>query len=94
MKLKHKITLLVIGILLVVSLLVGSSYALWVFNVSQESTNVVISDCFELTFTEGSQAINLEHSFPMKDGKGVYTTPYKFTLRNICEHAAEFRNLK
>ena len=89
MKLKHKITLLVIGILLVVSLLVGSSYALWVFNVSQESTNVLVSDCFEITFTEGSQAINLEHSFPMKDGKGVYTTPYEFTLRNICEHAAD-----
>ena len=89
MKLKHKISLLVIGILLVVSLLISSSYALWVFNVSQESTNVVVSDCFEITFTEGTQAINLTNSFPMKDGKGVYTTPYEFTLTNICEHAAD-----
>lgn len=89
MKLKHKIALLVIGILLVVSLLVGSSYALWVFNVSQESTNVLVSDCFEITFTEGSQAIHLTNTFPMKDSKGVYTTPYEFTLRNICGQAAD-----
>jgi len=89
MKKKHKITLLVIGILLALSLMLSSSYALWVFNVSQESTNVVVSDCFEITFTEGSQAIHLTNSFPMKDGKGVYTTPYEFTLRNICEHAAD-----
>ena len=89
MKKKHKITLLVIGILLALSLMLSSSYALWVFNVSQESTNVVVSDCFEITFTDGSDAINLTNSFPMKDGKGVYTTPYEFTLTNICEHAAD-----
>ena len=66
-----------------------SSYAVWVFSVSQESNNVVVSDCFDITFTEGSSAINLEHSFPMKDGKGVYTKPYEFTLTNVCEHAAD-----
>ena len=89
MKKKHKITLLVVGILLALSLMLSSSYALWVFNVSQESTNVVVSDCFEMTFTEGTQAIHLTDSFPMKDGKGVYTDPYVFTLTNICEHAAD-----
>ena len=89
MKKKHKITLLVIGILLALSLMLSSSYALWVFNVSQESTNVMVSDCFEITFTEGSSAIHLENAFPMKDSKGVYTTPYEFTLTNICEHAAD-----
>ncbi len=89
MKLKHKISLLVIGLLLVVSILISSSYALWVFNVSQESTNVLVSDCFEITFTEGNDSINLTNSFPMKDGKGVQTTPYEFTLTNICEHAAD-----
>ena len=35
MKKKHKITLLVIGILLALSLMLSSSYALWVFNVSK-----------------------------------------------------------
>ena len=91
MKLKHKISLLVIGILLVVSLLVSSSYALWVFNVSQESTNVLVSDCFEITFTDGSDAVNLTSSFPMRDSDGVQTTPYTFIIRNICNHPADFQ---
>ena len=89
MKKKHKITLFVIGILLALSLMLSSSYALWVFNVSQESTNVVVSDCFEIAFVEGTQAIHLTNSFPMKDSKGVYTPLYNFTLTNICEHAAD-----
>ena len=91
MKKKHKITLLVIGILLALSLMLSSSYALWVFNVSQESTNVLVSDCFEITFTDGSDAVNLTSSFPMRDGDGVQTTPYTFTIRNICNHPADFQ---
>ena len=90
MKKKHKITLLVIGILLVLSLMLSSSYALWVFNVSQESTNVVQADCFEITFTDNNP-INLEYSFPMRDSYGVQTTPYEFTIRNICNHPADFQ---
>ena len=90
MKLKHKISLLVIGILLVVSLLISSSYALWVFNVSQESTNVVKSDCFEITLTDNNP-ISLGASFPMRDSDGVQTTPYTFTIKNICNHPADFQ---
>ena len=90
MKLKHKISLLVIDILLVVSILISSSYALWVFNVSQESTNVLVSDCFEITFTDNNP-IHLEYSFPMRDSDGVQTTPYTFTIKNICNHPADFQ---
>ncbi len=91
MKLKHKISLLVIGILLVVSLLISSSYALWVFNVSQESTNVLVSDCFEITFADDNNSIGLSSSFPMKDSDGVKTTPYIFTIRNICNHPVGYK---
>ena len=90
MKKKHKITLLVIGILLALSLMLSSSYALWVFNVSQESTNVVQADCFELTLSDNNP-IGLAASFPMRDGDGVKTTPYTFTIRNICNHPADFQ---
>jgi len=90
MKKKHKITLLVIGILLVLSLMLSSSYALWVFNVSQESTNVVQADCFELMLSDNNP-IGLGASFPMRDSDGVKTTPYEFTIRNICNHPADFQ---
>ncbi len=91
MKLKHKISLLVIGILLVVSLLISSSYALWVFNVSQESTNVVVTDCFELSFGNEKNAIKLEYAFPMEDSVGVQLTPFEYTVTNTCSHAADLQ---
>ncbi len=90
MKKKHKITLLVIGILLALSLMLSSSYALWVFNVSQKSTNVLVSDCFEITLTDNNP-IGLGASFPMRDSDGVKTTPYTFTIKNICNHPADFQ---
>ena len=90
MKKKHKITLLVIGILLALSLMLSSSYALWVFNVSQESTNVLVSDCFEITLQDNNP-IGLGASFPMRDSDGVQTTPYTFTIKNICNHPSDFQ---
>ena len=88
MKKKHKITLLVIGILLALSLMLSSSYALWVFNVSQESTNVVQADCFEITYEDGD-AIHLTNAFPMKNIYMNKLNPYIFTLTNMCTHAAD-----
>ena len=88
MKKKHKITLLVIGILLALSLMLSSSYALWVFNVSQESTNVLVSDCFELTLSDNNP-IGLGASFPMRDSDGVKTTPYTFNISNNCNYPAD-----
>ena len=94
MKKKHKIALLVIGVFLVLSLMLSSSYALWVFNVSQESTNVLVSDCFEITFVEGTQAIHLTNSFPMRDSDGVKTTPYTFTIKNITLYVCVGKKFK
>ncbi len=90
MKKKHKITLLVLGILLAMSLMLSSSYALWVFNVSQESTNAVQADCFEITYND-SNPLGLEYAFPITDSMGVQLTPYTFTIKNICNHPADFQ---
>ena len=89
MKKKHKITLLVIGILLALSLMLSSSYALWVFNVSQESTNIVNSDCFEITFSD-SNPITLQSSFPITDTQTSKIKPYEFTISNVCNHAMDY----
>ena len=90
MKKKHKILLFTIGTLLILSLCISTSYALWASSVTQESENVVSADCFEITFVD-SNPIHLEHSFPMRDSDGVQTTPYEFTIKNICNHAADFQ---
>jgi surface protein len=89
MKKSTKILLCVIGIFLVTSILIGMSYALWVFNISQESTNVVQSDCFEITYTDGN-AINLSETIPLTDREARELDPYTFTIKNICNQAVDY----
>ncbi len=90
MKLKYKISIFIISIMLVTTLSIASSYAIWTFRVSQESTNVVVADCFQITFSDNNP-VYLEYSFPMRDSDGVQTTPYTFTITNICNYAADFQ---
>ena len=90
MKYKYKLSLIIISFFLVMALCVGTSYAIWSFSVSQESTNVVLSDCFEITFSD-SHPISLEYAFPMEDSLGVQLTPYEFSVSNVCNHPADFQ---
>lgn len=94
MKLKYKITLVLIGILLAILTTVGSSYALWTVTKTQSGTNTVTTGCFSLTFIDtensNSTSINLNNSYPISDESGLATTPYKFTLTNNCSIAARY----
>ncbi|MBE6159047.1 MAG: BspA family leucine-rich repeat surface protein [Firmicutes bacterium] len=89
MKKSTKVLLCVIGIFLVTSILIGISYALWVFSVSQESTNVVRSDCFEITYTDGN-AINITNGIPLTDDDALDLEPYTFTIENVCSQAVDY----
>ena len=89
MKKKHKITLIVVGILLCLSLVIASSYAYYVFSVSQSGTNVVRSDCFEITYSD-SNAINITDTIPLTDKEAEELTPYTFTINNICNSVMEY----
>ena len=90
MKRKYKISLLLIGILLLASVALGSSYALWTTTIIQDGVNVINSDCFEFTF-EGNNNITLENAFPITDSQGVMLRPYTFTVTNICNHAQDLQ---
>ena len=88
---KKRYLLIFIGILLVVSLLMGTSYAYWMMNHKQTNENVVNSGCFSTTFTENAEsAINLTNSFPMLDKDGMTTKPYEFTIQNTCDIYANY----
>ncbi len=90
MRIQYKISLIIISIFLVLTLMLSSSYALWIFSISQESTNIVQSDCFEIALTDNNP-FGLSASFPLRDSDGVKTTPYTFTIKNICNHPADFQ---
>ena len=89
-KRKNVIYLLIISIMLVFSIATGISYSLWSLSVSQGNENSIDMDCFKITIND-SNDISLIKAYPISDGKGSQLTPYTFTIKNICKHAADYQ---
>ena len=87
---KKKVILIVVGVLLIISLVIGASYALWINTVTQKGSNVVNSDCFKISFTD-KDTIYLDNAYPILDSAANDLTPYQFTIKNVCENAANFQ---
>ena len=79
----YKIILMVISILLIGSIIIGTSYSMWVKTAIQKEQNIVNSSCFDIEFTESSN-INLTNAIPISDEAGLKKKPYTFTLKNTC----------
>lgn len=84
MRLKYRVSLAVISILMVMTLFVSSSYALWSVSVSQTQTNLIESGCFDIDIESVSSSINLNNTYPMEDDKGKKLQPYIFKVKNNC----------
>ncbi len=80
---KKKVLLIVIGVLLIVSVSIGLTYAYYMATVTQNGENVVKTDCFEISYADKDE-ISLSDSFPMRDADGANLTPYEFTIKNVC----------
>mgnify|MGYP004581653205 FL=1 len=83
MRKAYKIILMVISILLIGSIIIGTSYSMWVKTAIQKEQNIVNSSCFDIEFTESSD-INLTNAIPISDEAGLKKKPYTFTLKNTC----------
>ena len=83
MRKSYKIILMVISILLIGSIIIGTSYSMWVKTAIQKEQNIVNSSCFDIEFTESS-SINLIDAIPISDEEGLKEKPYTFTLKNTC----------
>ncbi|MGN1373963.1 MAG: hypothetical protein ACI4XK_01460 [Bacilli bacterium] len=83
MRKSYKIILMVISILLIGSIIIGTSYSMWVKTAIQKEQNIVNSSCFDIEFTESS-SINLANAIPISDEAGLKKKPYTFTLKNTC----------
>ena len=86
---KNKIILVSLGIALVLGIMVSVSYALYIFNVSQTSSNIVRADCFEITYSD-MNPIDLSASIPLSDSEAMELTPYTFTISNICNYSVDY----
>ena len=83
MRKSYKIILIVISILLIGSIIIGTSYSMWVKTAIQKEQNIVNSSCFDIEFTESS-SISLANAIPISDEAGLKKKPYTFTLKNTC----------
>ena len=79
-----KIILVTLGILLILSLLVGASYAYYIVSVSQTNKNIVKSSCLNLSISDEENVIKLEKQIPIRNEEGKNLTPYTFTITNTC----------
>lgn len=79
-----KIILSILGILLILSLLVGVSYAYYMVSVSQTNKNIVKSSCLNLSISNEENVIKLEKQIPIMNEEGKKLTPYTFTINNTC----------
>jgi len=87
---KHKIILIVIGILIITSITIGISYAYWQLTHKQTKNNEVAAGCFEVTFEETGSDIVLTNTFPIIDEEGLQQVPYKFKIKNTCTIDAQY----
>ena len=87
---KHKIILIVIGILIITSIAIGISYAYWQLTHKQTENNELVAGCFEITFEETGSDIVLTNTFPVIDEEGLQQVPYKFKIKNTCTIDAQY----
>ena len=74
-----------LGVLLLISLVIGISYAYWLFRTNQTSVNTIGTSCLNVTLTDVTSAIKVEDTYPISDEDGMATTPYTFTITNTCD---------
>ena len=77
---RNKALVLVIGILLVLTVIIGISYAFYSFTIGQEGSNQLGSECFKLTF-EDKNNISLLDTIPLSEEEASSLTPYEFTKK-------------
>ena len=87
---KYKLGIIVLALLIIVSISVGISYALWQITAHQNGANEIASGCFKIDFEETGNDINLTNTYPISDAEGFALTPYKFKITNSCSIDAEF----
>lgn len=74
-----------ITLLIVVICLFGISFALFKFNASQATQNDITTlNCFEVEYSDVTDAITLANDFPISDADGLERSPYTFKIKNKC----------
>ena len=86
---KAKIIVLVFMVVLIVTAIIGFSYSFFI-NTDEIRDNVATTACFKLTLSD-KNSINLDKVYPISDNEGKELIPYEFTIKNVCNSAANYQ---
>ncbi len=86
-----KIILITISSIIVLAIISGISYSIWMLTATQTDESVILSGCFNIEFTEQTAEIILENSYPMADSNGMKLDPFKFSIENTCDIDANYK---
>ena len=75
----------ILGIIVIIFMIIGVSYAYYIKTFSQVNSNVVKTKCLNLSITNEKNDIKLEEQYPILDSEGKKLVPYQFTITNTCE---------
>ena len=89
-KLKKNRKWISLGVLGLLIITLGVSFAYWIITLSQTGVNEIASSCFSITLTNEQNAINLQKAYPILDEEGKKLTPYTFTIKNNCDTYASY----
>ena len=82
---QYKKIRIILSVLLVVILLIGTSFAIFQNFARQSGTNNLgATNCFSITFEGVNNAINLANDYPIPDSEGLERDPYTFKVTNNC----------
>ena len=83
MKKSYKVILIIIGLLLIVTLTMGTGYGVWLSTKDNSNRSTIIIKCFKI-YQANPDMIELKRITPLVNENGVETSPYTLTITNIC----------
>ena len=83
--LKRRQILICLGLVILVLICVGVSYAYWRMTLVQEDNNRVSSSCLSIELIDETAPIKMDNAYPLTDEEGMQITPYTFTIKNTCD---------
>ncbi len=90
MKKKERVIYSVVGGLLLLTLIIGSSFAWWTSTAEQSGINQITSTCLKVSLNEEKDAIHLEKAYPITDEEAQDLTPFTFKVENTCDTSINY----
>ena len=90
MKKKYILSLVFIGILLFLTLTIGTGYGLYISTNQGEEKSATTLNCFKAYFSHGN-SIEMKNITPVVNEEGIESSPYTLTITNICNVTKELQ---